>query len=110
MNVLISIIIPVYNVEDYLERCLDSIIHQSYKNIEIIVINDGSTDSSLKILEKYALKNSRIIIVNQENKGLSGARNIGVEKAIGDYIWFVDGDDFIDNDACERLISLEFNL
>ena len=105
MNVLISIIIPVYNVEDYLERCLDSIIHQSYKNIEIIVINDGSTDSSLKILEKYALKNSRIIIVNQENKGLSGARNIGVEKAIGDYIWFVDGDDFIDNDACERLIS-----
>ena len=76
MNVLISIIIPVYNVEDYLERCLDSIIHQSYKNIEIKVINDGSTDSSLKILEKYALKNSRIIIVNQEYRSGKSDRRL----------------------------------
>ena len=100
---LISIIVPVYNVSEYLEECLISIINQSYKNIEIICINDGSTDNSLEILESFQKKDNRIIIINQINKGLSAARNTGLDIAKGKYIGFVDSDDYIDLDMFKML-------
>lgn len=100
----ISIIIPCYNVEKYLPKCLDSIVNQTYKNLEIICINDGSTDNSLKILDGYKEKDDRIIVINQKNRGLSETRNAGIKKASGKYIMFVDSDDWIDLDTCERAI------
>lgn len=99
----IAVIIPVYNVEKYLERCLESIIHQTYNELEIICINDGSTDNSLKICEKMKHIDNRIRIITQENKGLAAVRNRGVQEALSDYISFVDSDDFIDNDYIEKL-------
>lgn len=99
----ISVIIPVYNVENYLKRCLDSIIGQTLKDIEIICINDGSTDSSLQILQEYAKNDSRIKIINQENKGLSVTRNNGIEIAQGEFIGFVDSDDYISDNFFEEL-------
>lgn len=99
----ISVIIPVYNVEDYIGQCLDSVINQTFENIEIICVNDGSTDNSLEILNRYAEYDKRIIIINQENKGLSNARNVGIKLAIGKYIYFLDSDDFIDINAFEKL-------
>lgn len=91
----ISIVIPVYNVRPYLNTCLQSVLKQSYKNIEIILVNDGSTDGSDLICETYRAKDSRIIYVSQENRGLSGARNTGMKYASGDYVLFLDSDDFI---------------
>ena len=102
---MLSIIVPVYNTSKYLPRCLDSLINQTYKNIEIIVINDGSTDNSLEILESYASKDKRIKLINSENKGVSNARNLGLEKAKGELIGFVDSDDKIELDMYEMLIS-----
>ncbi|EPC09065.1 glycosyltransferase family 2 protein [Fusobacterium ulcerans] len=93
---MVSVIIPVYNVEKYLEEALESVINQSLKDIEIIVINDGSTDRSLRIIKEYANKDKRIKIINQKNQGLSIARNMGIEKAKGKYICFMDSDDYID--------------
>ena len=93
---LISIIVPAYNVEDYLPRCLDSIIDQTYPNIEIVLVDDGSTDSTGKICDEYAIKDSRIKVIHRVNGGLSAARNSGLELANGDYIGFVDSDDYID--------------
>lgn len=101
----VSIIVPVYNVEKYLSHCLDSLINQTLKDIEIIVVNDGATDNSPKIIEKYAQKDSRIRVVNQKNQGLSGARNSGVKIANGDYISFVDSDDWLDVNFIEKLYS-----
>ena len=101
----ISVIIPVYNVEEYLEQCLDSIINQTFKDLEIICVNDGSTDKSLCILEKYAQKDNRIKIINQTNQGLSAARNTGIENATGEYISFVDSDDYIKNNLYETLLK-----
>lgn len=98
-NKLVSIIIPVYNTEKYLPICLNSISEQTYTNIEIIAVNDGSTDSSLKLLEHYASKDSRIKIISQENKGSSGARETGIAAASGQYILIVDSDDWIDRDT-----------
>ncbi len=95
---MISIIIAVYNVEDYIGKCIKSILCQTYSNFEIIIVNDGSTDKSLEICTKYAENESRIHIVNQENKGVSSARNKGLKMAKGDYICFIDGDDYIDVD------------
>lgn len=95
-NVLISIIIPVYNVEKYVRRCLDSITLQTYTNLEIIIVNDGSTDNSKNICEEYVSKDNRIKMINQNNFGLSSARNVGIELANGKYIAFVDSDDFVD--------------
>ncbi|AKL98105.1 glycosyltransferase family 2 protein [Endomicrobium proavitum] len=92
---LISIIVPVWNVEKYLARCLDSVFAQTFKNFEIICVNDGSPDNSAEILEEYSKKDSRIRIINQENQGLSAARNSGMRKAKGKYIYFLDSDDFI---------------
>jgi len=95
----VSIIIPVYNVEKYLKRCLDSVINQTLKDIEIICVNDASTDGSLAILNEYASKDKRIKLISlYENKGAGYARNIGIDHAIGDYIGFVDSDDYIDLD------------
>lgn len=91
----ISIIIPVYNVEKYLRECLDSVLNQTLTDIEIICINDGSTDNSLQILEEYAAKDERIKIINQENKGLACARNTGINNATGKYIFFLDSDDYL---------------
>lgn len=99
----ISIIIPIYNKADYLEKCLDSIIHQTYNNLEIILINDESKDNSLKICKDYQKKDKRIIVIDQKNKGESGSRNVGIKKATGKYIAFIDGDDFIDNNFIEVL-------
>lgn len=95
-KIKISVIIPIYNVEQYLSQCLDSIINQTYTNLEIILINDGSTDNSKKICNQYKLLDSRIIVIHKSNKGLSDARNTGIKIATGDYISFVDADDFID--------------
>lgn len=99
----ISVIVPVYNVEQYLPQCLDSIINQTFKDIEIICINDGSTDNSGKILEQYAQKDDRIKIIHQENQGLSVARNNGMAQAIGEYVSFIDSDDFIHPKFIETL-------
>lgn len=99
----ISIIIPVYNVERLLARCLDSLINQTLREIEIICVDDGSNDNSLNILKEYAQKDSRIIVVSQENQGPSIARNRGMKIATGEYIGFVDGDDWVDLDFFEKL-------
>lgn len=101
-NPKISIIVPVYNVEEYLPKCLDSLINQTLKEIEIICINDGSTDKSLQILKKYAEKDLRFVIIDQKNAGVSAARNAGLEKACSEYIMFVDPDDWIDIKTCEE--------
>lgn len=101
----ISIIVPIFNVEKYLERCILSIINQTYQNIEIILVNDGSTDQCIKICEKYLKKDKRIILINKENGGLSDARNAGLAKATGDYVLFVDSDDLIELDSCEKFIE-----
>lgn len=102
----ISVIIPVYNVQDYLCQCLDSVVNQTFENIEIICVNDGSTDNSLEILNRYAEYDKRITIINQKNKGLSKARNIGIKLATGKYIYFLDSDDFIDINAFEKLYTI----
>ena len=101
----VSIIVPVYNVEKYLRKCLDSLINQTLKDIEIICINDGSTDKSLEILEEYKNRDSRIILLNQENSGQSIARNNGIKKATGEYIGFVDPDDWVENNMIKCLID-----
>lgn len=97
---LVSIIVPVYNVEKYLKKCMDSLINQSLNDIEIICVNDGSTDSSRLILEEYHSLDKRVIIVDKENEGLSSARNEGMRYATGEYLMFVDSDDWIDLDTC----------
>ncbi|MCH5238828.1 MAG: glycosyltransferase family 2 protein [Muribaculaceae bacterium] len=102
---LISIIVPVYNVEPYLAPCLDSILSQSYKQLEVIVINDGSSDFSLKIAESYAEKDNRINVYSYENEGLAEARNRGIEHATGDLFVFVDSDDLLLPNAVEILCS-----
>lgn len=91
-----SVILPIFNTEKYLKACLDSIINQTYKNLEIICVDDGSTDGSLKILEEYSSKDSRIKIINQQNQGVSAARNVGIDNATGDYVSFVDPDDWVE--------------
>lgn len=102
----ISIIIPVYNAENYLEECLQSISNQSFRDFEILAINDGSTDHSLEILEKYQEKEPRLKIFSQENKGVSAARNLGLENTFGDYITFVDADDYIKDNYLENLLQI----
>lgn len=106
MDELISVIVPVYNVEKYVEQCLQSIIAQTYKNIEIVVIDDGSTDSSGEICDRLAKEDSRIAVYHKSNGGVSAARNDGVEKSSGDYIAFVDSDDIIAPTYLEYLYRL----
>lgn len=98
----ISIIVPVYNVEKELERCIDSLINQTYKNIEIILVDDGSTDTSSDICEEYKMKYSNIKVIHKENGGLSSARNCGITNSDGMYLMFVDSDDYINEKACEK--------
>lgn len=102
-QVKVSIIIPVYNVEQYISQCLDSLINQTLQEIEIICINDGSKDNSLNILNDYAKKDSRIKIINKKNEGLSCARNDGLKAASGEYIGYVDSDDWVAEDFYEKL-------
>ncbi len=102
---LISIIVPVYKVEKYLSKCLDSIISQTYKNLEIILVDDGSPDSSGKICDEYAIKDQRIQVIHKENGGVATARNCALDIAKGEYIGFVDSDDWIEPDMYEFLIN-----
>ena len=94
----VSVIVPVYNNEKYVETCIRSICQQTYQNLEILVINDGSTDGSRQILERMAEKDKRIRLTHQENAGVSAARNKGIELADGEYLTFVDGDDYVSAD------------
>ncbi|MGN1480071.1 MAG: glycosyltransferase [Acutalibacteraceae bacterium] len=105
-NALVSVIIPAYNVAEYIPFCLDSIISQTYKNLEIICVNDGSTDSTLDIIKEYAEKDSRIIFIDKKNGGQASARNMGLDIAKGDYISFVDSDDYVSPDFIMRLKEL----
>ena len=98
MNELISVIVPIYNVDKYLERCIDSIINQTYKNLEIILVDDGSTDDCPRICDEYQKKDSRIKVIHKENGGLSDTRNKGIDIAKGKYYGFIDSDDYIDAD------------
>lgn len=100
---MISVIIPVYNVETYVKECIESVIQQTYKDLEVIIIDDGSTDNSGKICDQYAELDRRIMVIHQKNQGVSAARNKGLDIAKGDYIVFVDSDDYIENDMIERL-------
>ncbi len=102
----ISIIIPVYNVAPYLGQCLDNVVNQTHQNIEIICINDGSHDNSISILKEYEQRDNRIKIVNQVNQGVSSARNYGINLSTGRYIMFVDADDWIDLETCEKTLKL----
>lgn len=102
---LISVIIPVYNVEKYLHECVDSVLGQTYKNLEVILVDDGSTDSSGKICDEYVEKNDRITVIHQKNSGPSKTRNTGLENANGKYIYFLDSDDYIGNNALELLVN-----
>ena len=105
MDDKISVVIPAYNVEKYLDKCVQSVVEQTYKNLEIIIVNDGSTDSTESICEEWTNKDDRIIYINQTNKGLSGARNSGIDIATGKYIVFIDSDDWVSNDMVEKLYS-----
>lgn len=99
-----SIIVPIYNVEEYIDKCVSSLLNQTYKNIEIILVDDGSPDGCPEKCDQYALQDNRIKVIHKKNGGLSDARNAGLRIAKGDYIIFVDADDYIEHDACERLI------
>lgn len=106
---LISLIIPCYNVEQTLEKCLNSVINQSYGNLEIIIVDDGSTDKTALICNTFQKKDARIILFSQENSGVSKARNKGVKIATGNYICFVDSDDWVESDYCSKLYNLLIN-
>lgn len=101
---LVSIIVPIYNVEQYISRCVDSILSQTYNNIEVILINDGSTDGSRDVIEKYS-RDSRCLIIDKPNGGASSSRNMGINVAKGEYIYFIDSDDYITNTAVELLVN-----
>lgn len=106
INTLVSVIVPVYKVEKYLHRCIDSIINQTYKNLEIILVDDGSPDNCGKICDEYAEKDNRIKVIHKSNGGLSSARNAGLDVANGDYVYFVDSDDYIDTKLVEDNLNL----
>ncbi|GFI40945.1 putative glycosyltransferase EpsJ [Thomasclavelia cocleata] len=103
MNDLISVIIPVYNVEKYLHRCVDSVINQTYSNLEIILVDDGSTDTSSQICDEYKNLDERIVVIHKENGGLSDARNVGFDISKGEYILFLDSDDWMEKEAVDLL-------
>lgn len=104
-NELVSIIIPVYNAEKYLCKCLDSVLYQSYKNLEIICVNDGSIDKSLSILSEYQQQDDRITIIDITNHGVSNARNLGLGKAKGEWVMFVDSDDWLEKECIDKLLD-----
>ena len=102
---LISVIVPVYKVEQYLDRCLQSIVNQTYKNLEIILVDDGSPDNCPQICDEWAKRDKRIKVIHTQNRGVSTARNIGIDVANGQYIGFVDSDDWIEEDMYEFLLK-----
>ena len=102
-DILVSVIVPVYNVEEYLGRCVESILNQTYRNLEVILVDDGAKDSSGRICDQYAAQDHRVKVIHKENGGLSSARNAGMGAAQGKYIWFIDSDDWIELDAYEKL-------
>lgn len=104
INIKISVIVPIFNADPFLEKCLDSLINQTYPNIEIICVNDGSNDHSLDILQCYSRKDSRIRLINKNNAGVSQARNDALKEVSGDYVMFVDADDWIETDTCETVL------
>ena len=105
-DIKVSIIVPIYNVEQYLHKCIESIINQSYSNLEIILVDDGSPDSSGKIADEFATNDKRIKVIHQKNAGVSSARNAGIDAATGEYICFADGDDYLMIDYVEYLLDL----
>lgn len=100
-NNIISIIVPIYNIENHLRKCVDSLLEQSYKNIEIVLVDDGSTDLSSEICDIYSKKDKRVKVIHKKNGGLSSARNVGLDNCNGNYVMFVDGDDWIDRECCQ---------
>lgn len=105
----ISVIVPVYNVELYLRECIESILNQSLTDIELILIDDSSTDGSLSICKEYELKDTRVTVIHKKNEGQGIARNVGIDKSTGEYLLFIDSDDYIDLDTCERLYNIAKN-
>ncbi len=105
INELISVIIPVYNNENYLDKCIESVVNQTYKNLEIILVDDGSTDNSPKLCDEWAKNDSRIKVIHKDNTGVSDSRNIALDIVKGDYITFVDSDDYVDNDYIESMLK-----
>lgn len=103
---LVSVIIPVFNTEDYVDSCLESVVSQTYRNIEIIVVNDGSTDGSLKVLRKWESMDCRIRVIDKINQGVSAARNTAIDEANGIYIMFLDSDDWLRNDAIDCMLRV----
>lgn len=106
---MISVIVPVYKVEKYLRRSIESVLNQTYTDLEIVLVDDGSPDQCGMICDEYAQKDSRIRVIHKENGGLSSARNAGIKIAKGEYITFLDSDDYIENDAYETLINVAAN-
>lgn len=106
-NILVSVILPVYNVEKYLECCIDSLVHQTYKFIEIIIVDDGAQDNSGEIADRWAARDTRIKVVHKENGGVASARNVGLKNASGDFVIFVDPDDWVSFDHVEYLLKLQ---
>ena len=106
VNAKVTIIVPFYNVEKYLRKCLDSLINQTYKNLEIIVVDDGSTDNSVKICDEFANRDNRITVIRQKNGGISIARNAGLDKMTGSYVTFVDSDDYLEINAVEKFLKI----
>ena len=104
-NPLVSVIVPIYNIEKLLKRCIDSIVNQTYKNLEIILINDGSTDKSLDICKEYKKKDNRIVLIDQKNMGVAATRNKGLQSANGEFICFIDSDDYIDKTLVEEYVT-----
>ncbi len=100
---MVSVVVPVFNVEKYLKKCIESIIHQSYKNLEILIIDDGSSDRSPAICDSFLFDN-RVKVFHIENRGVASARNFGIENATGKYIFFLDGDDYLELDCIEQMV------
>ena len=104
-KIMLSIVIPAYNVERYLNRCMESVLSQSYRDLEILLINDGSTDGTGALCEEFAKRDSRIIYVEKQNEGQAAARNMGIRMARGEYLTFLDADDWIDSDMFEKMYN-----
>lgn len=109
MSVLVSIIVPIYNMEQYLDKCVRSILKQTYQNIELILVDDGSSDASPELCDKYAALDNRVIVIHKVNGGLSDARNKGLDIFRGDYVTFVDADDYLEEDAIKHLVNTAMN-
>ena len=107
MEKLVSIIIPAYNTEKYIGNCIESVIKQTYHNLEVIIVNDGSEDNTLGIITKARLRDNRVVVINQENNGPSAARNAGLKICRGDYVFFLDSDDWLIPNCIEKLISIK---